>query len=114
MVSIMETLSTGADILVVAADSHVLSIWQAAIAGVPLEGHGAFAYGPGELRQLEYSMPGDLNDQNEADLVFAADGVGADLAKRVKDAEARAGNAPPSCLRLGRALFPSFSPTVRS
>lgn len=57
MLSIMETLATGMDIIVVAPDSDVLTVWQAAVAGAPLEGHTAFAMAPGEMRGLEYPLP---------------------------------------------------------
>lgn len=55
MVSIIETHSTGEDVLIVAPDSQILSIWQAAIAGAPLAGHAAFAVEPGQVVMCEVS-----------------------------------------------------------
>ena len=56
MISIMETLAEGRNVIVVAADSDLLSVWQAVIAGAPLEGHQAFALDSGEVRLLEYQL----------------------------------------------------------
>ena len=56
MISIMETLAEGRNVIVVAADSDLLSVWQAVIAGAPLEGHQAFAFDSGEVRLLEYQL----------------------------------------------------------
>jgi len=51
MISGAETQAgAGEDIVLVGADSDLLSCWQAAIAGAPLSGHRAFAMEPGEVR----------------------------------------------------------------
>jgi broad specificity phosphatase PhoE len=52
MVSGAETQAgAGGDVVLVGADSDLLSCWQAAIAGAPLSGHRAFALAPGEVTQ---------------------------------------------------------------
>mmetsp|Transcript_33529 Transcript_33529/g.66754 ORF Transcript_33529/g.66754 Transcript_33529/m.66754 type:complete len:821 (+) Transcript_33529:59-2521(+) len=56
MLSIIETLATGSDVVVVASDSDLLSVWQACVTGAPLAGHGAFAMRSGEVRPLEYKI----------------------------------------------------------
>ena len=82
MISIMETLAEGRDVVVVAADSDLLSVWQAAIAGAPLEGHAAFALAPGEARQLEYEIGYGPQKGHRA---LAASG--SSLAQRMADAK---------------------------
>ena len=59
MISIIETSAESVGVVVVVApDSYALSVWQAAVAGVPLEGHEAFRMAPGELRVVEYEVAG--------------------------------------------------------
>jgi len=79
MVSIIETLTTSEDVLIVAPDSQVLSIWQAAIAGAPLGGHTAFSLAPGQVVMLEYQMRhanGDPSTRAETFVVPGSDGNG--------------------------------------
>ena len=70
-VSIIETLASSIDVVIVAADSDLLSVWQAAIAGAPIEGHRAFAMSPGEVRFLEYEIQYDTGDGSPPPVVLA-------------------------------------------
>ena len=55
LLSLLETQYLGESVVIVSPDSDNLSVLQAAVLGVDLRQHHAFAFAPGEVRQLELS-----------------------------------------------------------
>ena len=114
MISIMETIAEGRDVVVVAADSDLLSVWQAAIAGAPLEGHSAFAMASGEARLLEYEIGYGPNKGHRVTAAPGATTLEARVAQAVKiAAEAGAVRGPDAATAAPRAarslVAPEFS-----
>jgi len=104
MVSIIETHSTGEDVLIVAPDSQILSIWQAAIAGAPLAGHAAFAVEPGQVVMCEYQMQHANGDPSTRAETFTTPGSDASaLRRKLEKAAAIADEGEKKAVALGAA-----------